>query len=396
MRDARLLPGPLQAHELAANEAALAGPSRTGGMTKTRLVIGTAAVAAAVTVPNISVGAVDAPILRLGVSEPEPLALKEIWTPSIGSSSPVYASALAAEEIAPTALTFTSLSRFEQDGNPLPLEFLETGSERFDLAFAGVAVPTVSSITPPSFAVAPGLPDQQRGEFGASANPLRAALIDVEQISGLRPALPRAQAPREHPVVRGRPSLAPVRQGNGRLAIANEAVEAAFAGQLDVSGEVRTALPIASRPSRGGDETARIVPIPQADASLTSAREEQVELVQKTRLDARVNGVLTGTVEFEQRGATIAVRLGSVVDMLSNRFSAEELASLRSGRGANTYLTLAELQEAGIPISYSPAYDEIEFGIDYNDAPEAAKVQVEQIGAPTAASESVMIDQIPR
>ena len=109
-----------------------------------------------------------------------------------------------------------------------------------------------------------------------------------------------------------------------------------------------------------------------------------------------MNGVLTGSVEFEQRDGTIAVRLGSVVDMLSDRFSAEELAQLRTGRGLDNYMTLEELQAAGIPISYSPAYDEIEFGIDYNDAPQAAKVQVEQIGAPTATSDAVMIDQIPR
>lgn len=386
-RDARLLPGPAQVSELAASEAALAGPLRASGRTKTRLVLGTAAIAVAITIPDISAGAMDLPLVRMGLADPEPTPARTSWVPSAGSTAPALAPVIAAEEIAPAALTANSRSRFEQADSPLPLGVLQAGSERFDLAFAGVAMPTAASI-----AVAPGLPDQPRVTFTASTG-VRTQQIEIEQISARRPVPARPRLQEE----RAASSLALGNPGNRSLAVASEAVEAAFAGQLDVSGEVRSALPVESRPARGGGaQTARMVPIPQPDPGLVSARVAQVELVQKTRLDARVNGVRTGSVEFEQREGTIAIRLGSVIDMLSDRFDGEELARLRSASAMDSFLTLAELRDAGIPISYSAAYDEIEFGIDYDDAPQAGKVQVEQIGVPTATSEAVMIDQIPR
>ncbi len=187
--------------------------------------------------------------------------------------------------------------------------------------------------------------------------------------------------------------------------MADDAVEAAFAGELDVSGgasdAIRRALPISSSVDAQGTlpvevDTARAVPIPAPDPGLVSSRAAQIELVQKTELGARINGVLTGSVDFQQRDGTIAVRLGSVVDLLRERYASAEIDRIAGSGALGTYVTLAQLQAAGVPISYNPAYDEVEFGIDYDDAPEAAKVQVEQIGAPTLGTDRVGIDQIPR
>ena len=47
-----------------------------------------------------------------------------------------------------------------------------------------------------------------------------------------------------------------------------------------------------------------------------------------------------------------------------------------------------------MPIRYDPAYDEVEFGIDYDDAPQSAKVQIEQIGVATTVDERAVFDQI--
>ena len=124
-----------------------------------------------------------------------------------------------------------------------------------------------------------------------------------------------------------------------------------------------------------------------------SAAAETV-LVPKTTLDARVNGVLTGSVDFQQLDGTIAIKLGSIVDMLRERFSSSELDRLQASASMDSFVTLDQLQAIGVPINYNPAYDEVEFGIDYDDAPEAAKVQVEQIGAPTIGGDRVLIDQI--
>jgi hypothetical protein len=105
---------------------------------------------------------------------------------------------------------------------------------------------------------------------------------------------------------------------------------------------------------------------------------------------------MTGRVDFQQLNGTIAIRLGSVVDLLRDRYSAAELDRLSSAGAMSAFVTLAQLQAAGIPISYDPVYDELEFGVDYDDAPHAAKVQVEQIGAPSIGSDRTLMDQIPR
>lgn len=73
------------------------------------------------------------------------------------------------------------------------------------------------------------------------------------------------------------------------------------------------------------------IPTPQ---STPGARDLQNELVIKTRLDARINGVITGKVDFRQLDGTIAIRLGSVVDMLRNRFGADELDRIRGAGGS--------------------------------------------------------------
>ena len=122
--------------------------------------------------------------------------------------------------------------------------------------------------------------------------------------------------------------------------------------------------------------------------------ELEAALVPKDTLPARVNGVLTGAVDFQQGDGTIAIRLRSVVAILRDRFAASELDYVMAGQAIDAFVTLDQLQAIGVPIRYNPAYDEVEFGIDYDDAPQAAKVQIEQIGVFTDVDERAVIDQI--
>ncbi|BDI59568.1 hypothetical protein [Qipengyuania nanhaisediminis] len=421
MRDLRLLPGPFSAAALAAGEAALAGASQATRITHGRALVGSAVIAAAVIMPEIPLGAVDAPVMQVNLGARDAPASDPFRMPSLAASSPVFIQAMAADRLAPEALTTSAVSRRPSQERMAPLGFLATGSERFDLAFAGVALPDPEAIT-----IAAPLASQPHGSFAARTAALRARLIDVPQITATRPFLPRAV--REARAAETALTLDD--RGIASLGSANRSIEAAFAGTLDVSGGVRDALPIEPVERAGiapapvsraappvATPTARTAPVredigvddnrvDQADPGLValpahartlqSSREAQIDLVAKTHLDARVNGVAVGRVDFEQRGATIAVRLGSVVDLLQARFTAEELSKLRSGGAIDAYLTLDQIRAAGIPINYDPVYDEIEFGIDYQDAPQAAKVQVEQIGVPVSDQHSVMIDQIPR
>ena len=180
-------------------------------------------------------------------------------------------------------------------------------------------------------------------------------------------------------------------------AISNRSVEAAFAGAIDASNAVRSSLPITeTRPNPQADNVQRAIRVGTPTRELQGAAAAESALVPKTKLDARVNGVLTGSVEFEQRAGTIAIKLRSVANMMREQFSKTEFAQITRGQSIDSYVTLAQLQAAGIPISYNPAYDEIEFGIDYQDAPNAKKVQVDQISVAPAGPELTAIEQIPR
>ena len=405
-RAARLLPGPLNAAEQAAQAAAIAAPTAKYRVNKARIAFGTAAVAVAVTMPDLSAGAMDSPYLLFELPEPSAPIDQPIWNPSVVATAPVYSSAMAAEQIAPSSLTFGNDTRFVGANQKVPLTILESEEDRFDLAFAEVAMPSLLE-----FAISQPLPAQGRADVEAvSANlaaPLRASLIDVPQITNIR-SYTQSSAPGLRP---SRPELDTGSHSGSSItssvARTNESVAAAFAGAIDVSGGVRDSLPISgpipgsvSESSSGaGAETAQIsgaVPLPATPSGLSASRAAEAELVTRSRLDARINGVVTGSVDFQQRDGTIAIRLGSVVDLLRDRYSATELDQFAGAGALGAFVTLADLQAAGIPISYDPVYDEVGFGIDYDDAPQAGKVQMEQIGSPMVGSDRALIDQIPR
>lgn len=498
--DAHLLPAPLTVAELAAREASLHTSQHRRAM-NARMMAGAAAVAVAVTIPDMSLGAMGTPLMRISMEREVAELPATLWSPSAGATTPVYAPVIAAEEIAPDAVTMGNLVTYREIDQVIPLEFLATGADRFELAFANIEMPTVESVslsarvrrdqmTAPRLAEAvraplAGLVEVQQvtvsngfpgattpafegvgaseaptAEFGevsqrtvsrgfvaapapevatldASGLPpsvvLSSAFAPVEErtvsrgfvaapIPGFNgteaPRAPRAdlvevqqltvsrgfQARPAPGLARRAEALAPATTSVGpvtrqSVSAANESIEAAFAGAIDVSNEARRSIPTVSgrepqlpAPVAAGET--QLVPIPAPDAGVSASAAAQAELVQKTKLDARLNGVLTGSVDFRQLDGTIAIRLGSVVDVLHERFSPGEIEHLRAGDSIDTFVTLAELQAAGIPISYNPAYDEVEFGVDYQDAPYAGKVQIDQIGAPTVGTQRAGIDQI--
>ncbi|MEL6531174.1 MAG: hypothetical protein AAFQ27_14540 [Pseudomonadota bacterium] len=393
--DARWLPAPHPVEYIAKLDAAIERAPRRSGATATRAVVGAAVIAGAVTIPDLSVDAMDAPYFTVGASESiDPPQQVEVAPSSLRtgvSSAPVYVPASLVSKLDPAPFAFSTQSRIEDVGGPLPLGFVEQGSERFDLAFAGVELPLSSSVDFPS------LPGNPAPEQLPVSDAFRLRVVEIPQVTNLRPFEPSRSAPMpERPQ-----SLAELPIPTVELGRAEEAVVAAFAGELDVSGAVRGAIPgaPATPPSLPQPSEAQIaVPVPSSVAQTPPGPRLPVEVVleEKTQLGARINGVLTGRVDFQQLDGTIAIRLGSVVDMLHDRFDAPELDRIAGAGALDSFVTLATLQSAGIPIDYDPVYDEVKFGIDYDDAPNATKVQVEQIGAPTLGNDRTVIDQIPR
>jgi hypothetical protein len=321
------------------------------------------------------------------------LPVSPIATPAFPTVNPVTAaSASAPARSRPGLAAQIRTARI----TPAPVAVIAEASDAFSLAAEPFEAVALAAIAPSA-----RLPQAPLQKIGAATPARNAHLVDIEQISG-RPLIARA-APEEAREVRG--TLGPQSSVMRSDAISNELVESAFAGVIGASRDIRGSLPLNRSPRPESPNRlpeavraaiVRTAPIPQPDPGLGAAAAEQASLVPKSELDARINGVLTGTVDFRQLDGTIAVRLRSVVGLLRDRFSSTEFSALLEGDAIDTFVPIAQLQAVGVPISYNPAYDEVEFGIDYQDAPNAKKVQVEQIGAPSIGQERTMIEQIPR
>jgi hypothetical protein len=116
----------------------------------------------------------------------------------------------------------------------------------------------------------------------------------------------------------------------------------------------------------------------------------------RSQLVTRVDGKAVGKVDFRQTSSGLAVRLGSLVELLGDRYEAAQIARIRASAAGDVYLSLAQLRAQGIPISYDPVYDEFNVGL-LDTRPKAAhKVHVDQISTPELGLGSTSIDQIPR
>lgn len=115
-----------------------------------------------------------------------------------------------------------------------------------------------------------------------------------------------------------------------------------------------------------------------------------------SQLTTRIDGRVAGEIDFQQDMRSITVRIGSIVELLGDRYDTAELKRLTQSAAGNTYLSLAQLQQVGIPISYDPVYDEFNIGSkDY--LPTAAhKVQMDQISRPQREVGPIVMEQLRR
>jgi hypothetical protein len=139
-----------------------------------------------------------------------------------------------------------------------------------------------------------------------------------------------------------------------------------------------------------------LAPAPVSNArSLAEVRSNALALDIRSSLATRIEGKQAGTLDFQQTIDGLSIRLGSIVELLENRYDSAEFARIAQSAASDTFLTLAQLQAAGVPISYDPIYDEFNVGTkDYRPAA-AIKVHIDQIDAPTTVQSKVGIDQIP-
>ncbi len=101
-------------------------------------------------------------------------------------------------------------------------------------------------------------------------------------------------------------------------------------------------------------------------------------------------------MDFQQTTTGLAVRLGSIVDVLGDRYDPGEIARIKASAASNLYIPLAELQAQGIPISYDPVYDEFNVGQSDTRPKAARKVHMDQITTPERGLGTAVIDQVRR
>lgn len=116
----------------------------------------------------------------------------------------------------------------------------------------------------------------------------------------------------------------------------------------------------------------------------------------KSQLITRVEGRTAGALDFQQTAGGLKVRLGSVVEVLADRYDPGELARIRASSAGNAWLSLAELQAQGVPISYDPVYDEFNIGNKDTRPRDASKVHMRQIGVPDRGPAATRIEQVTR
>lgn len=116
----------------------------------------------------------------------------------------------------------------------------------------------------------------------------------------------------------------------------------------------------------------------------------------QSRLLTRIDGQTAGKLDFRQTPAGLSVRLGSLAEVLGDRLAPAMRERIRASSAGNVYLSLAELQQQDIPISYDPVYDEFNIGRHDTRPKAAAKVHMPQISAPERGLGSVGIGQVPQ
>jgi len=110
----------------------------------------------------------------------------------------------------------------------------------------------------------------------------------------------------------------------------------------------------------------------------------------------RIDGQLAGKLDFQQIDQSLSVRLGSIVELLKDRYDVSEFAQITSSSASDTFLTIRQLRDAGIPISYDPVYDEFNVGSRDHRPAAAHKVQIDQISTPEYAPGPAGMEQIRR
>ncbi len=173
------------------------------------------------------------------------------------------------------------------------------------------------------------------------------------------------------------------------------------------SGARNDAMPIVVDRAQAIPAPAVQAPVPSAKAGFASAVDPRrpaslpvsgsvsgFDLNIQSQLITRIDGQVAGQLDFKQTNNALAVRLGSIVELLHDRYDMSEFERITASSASDLFVTMSQLRGAGIPITYDPVYDEFNVGTRDHRPSAAHKVQIDQIGSPQRSTERSGIDQV--
>jgi hypothetical protein len=248
---------------------------------------------------------------------------------------------------------------------------------------AQVPAPSAPQPTPPAQLAAP-VPAKSAG---LSTPPAPRGAIDqvtTAQVIAARAAPPVAASPAAAAPAPARPASAPVSAPPAAAARPAAPAAASAVAAPAARAPITAPAPSPKPASAPGPAPAALaaVPKPAAATPAAAASSRYQQPVVTAKLLTRVDGKTAGMVDFQQTPEGLKVRLGSVVEVLANRYDPAQLARIRQSSAGDTFMPLAALQSQGIPISYDPVYDEFNVGLTDTRPKNAHKVHMDQISTP--------------
>jgi hypothetical protein len=137
-----------------------------------------------------------------------------------------------------------------------------------------------------------------------------------------------------------------------------EAAPAIAKATIELAPAVADAEPVLTVAANPFED--RLVYIPQISQSVRAAYIAQVDAAAPgQRLAVRAGDTVLGTVQFQVADGVVSVNVGQVLDLFEGRFDSARFAELRGSHAAQSFVSLDQLQGAGIPLEYNAAYDEL-------------------------------------
>lgn len=244
-----------------------------------------------------------------------------------------------------------------------------------ELVVAPSAMPVASAAAAAAAAApAAAAPQPALPQMAAARAPAAAPSLPVEERAKAAPVPPRPAVPQAAAAPQGAPPAA-------------------------VTGPVAQPVPAASPMLPPRSAVPALAGIPRSALRTTppgAATGALAKLEVTAQLIARVDGRNAGRLDFRQTGEGLSVRLGSLATIVGDRLDPAVLARIHGSSSANVYLSLAQLQAQGIPISYDPVYDEFNVGNGDTRPKAARKVHMDQISAPERGLNATGMAQVRR